>query len=179
MTAAAVVGVDIARRSDYAAAVHLLPDTDGHRWRVALAEQIPHSADYARLVAYIAHLADGGRVVAVDATGVGAPVLEYARAATSHPVWGVTVHGGRRARQTGRWDLSLPKQGLVAYARRGLEDGRMVIPRRAPGADLLVSQLAQIAPVRRRGRRPALEARTGHDDVAFAWMVSVWMTRQR
>src|SRR5690606_41539350 len=112
-----------------AAAAPRPPDTGDPRGRVALAEQSPHTADCARLVAYIAHPADGGRVVAGGATGVGAPVPEYARAATSHPVWGVTVHGGRRARQTGRWDLSLPKQGLVDYARRGLEDGRMVIPR--------------------------------------------------
>jgi len=174
VSATTVVGIDLARRQDYAAAVHLVHG--GGRWRVARAEQIPHTAEYAQLAAYAAALADRGATVAVDATGVGAPVLEDARSRTDAPVWGVTIHGGRKARQTGRWDLSLPKGGLIAHGRRLLDSGDLVIPN-VPGADLLVSQLAQLALIRRRGRRPALEARIGHDDVAFAGLVAAWMTR--
>lgn len=170
-----MVGVDLARRQDYAAAVHLTPGEVG--WRLASAEQIPHSADYAQLASYAAALADRGAVVAVDATGVGAPVLEDTRKRTDVPVWGVTIHGGRKPRQSGKFDLSLPKRGLIENGRHLLDAGRLVIPRTAPGADLLVSQLAQLAPIRRRGRKPALEARIGHDDVAFAGLVAAWMTR--
>lgn len=174
MSPPSVVGIDLARRQDYAAAVHLVPADDGSGWKVGRAEQIPHTAEYAHLAAYAAALSDRGALVAVDATGVGAPVVEDARSRTDAPVWGVTIHGGRRPRQTGRWDLSLPKGGLVAHGRRLLDTGALVIPH-APGADLMVSQLAQLAPIRRRGRRPALEARIGHDDVAFAGLVAAWM----
>jgi len=175
MTRQMVVGVDLARRSDYAAAVHIASD-ERQRWRVVRAEQIPHSADYSTLAGYIAAMAGQGHAVAVDATGVGAPVVEDARGRTDAPVWGVTIHGGRVARRIREHDLSLPKRGLIAHARQMLDTGSMVIPP-VPGSSLLVSQLAQIAPVRRSGRRPALEALRGHDDVAFAWMVGAWMTQ--
>lgn len=169
-----LVGIDIGRRRDYAAAVHMISWDQGATWRVVRAEQIPHSADYGDLAAYAAALADDAATVVVDATGVGAPVVERARELTTRPIWGVTIHGGQVDRRRRGHDLYLSKAGLIARARRLLSEGRIAISQRH-GGDLLLYQLAQMAPVRRRGRRPALEARTGHDDVALAWLVATWM----
>lgn len=167
-----VVGMDIARRLDYAAAVHFAR-IDG-RWWVRRAEQIPHSADYAHLAAYAAFLADSGALVVLDATGVGAPVVEQARDMASRPVHGVTIHGGRKPRQSGAWDWSLPKAGLVTRMRQQLDTSAVVIPRDAPGAGLLKEQLAALSRKARRGRTATIEARHGHDDVAFAAMIGGW-----
>ena len=169
-----LVGIDIGRRRDYAAAVHMVSRNHGATWRVVRAEQIPHSADYGDLASYAAALADDGATVVVDATGVGAPVVERARELTTRPIWGATIHGGQVDRRRRGHDLYLSKAGLIARARRLLGEGRITISQRN-GGDLLLYQLAQLAPVRRRGRRPALEARQGHDDVALAWLVATWM----
>lgn len=167
-----VVGMDIARRADFAAAVHFAW-IEG-RWWVRRAEQIPHAADYGTLAGYAAHLADSGALVVLDATGVGAPVVEQARDQTDRPVHGVTIHGGRKPRQSGPWDWSLPKRGLVENLRSRLDTGSVVIPRDAPGSGLLTQELAALGRRPRRGRAVAIEARHGHDDVAFAAMIGGW-----
>lgn len=179
MTGRLIVGVDVARRSDYAVAVHLAPRPSAPGWRVTRADQIPHAADYEDLARYCAAMARSGAVVIVDGTGVGVPLIEDARKrADGATVWSASIHGGRSARRTGAASLSLAKTALIGRTRQLIDVGRLVIPQQAPGASLLLEQLAAIAPVPRRGRRPALEATVGHDDVAFALMLAAWMTEE-
>lgn len=156
-----VTGLDVGQATDYAALVSLVPADRSGAWAAAAPVRLPLGTGYGQVVAAaaerVAQLARAGTapVLAVDATGVGRPIVELAREATSAPVVAVTWTGGRRPRVRGPHDVTVPRAALVRAARQAVAGGAL-------------EASALVDPVR-------AEVGQGHDDlgaaVATAWAV--------
>ena len=87
----------------------------------------------------------------VDATGVGAPVVEMLRGAGLNcEVCAVTITGGERENQSGS-EWSVPKQDLIAGVQVLLERGELRIARTLREVGPLVRELMDMKAIRRRG----------------------------
>jgi hypothetical protein len=161
----AVGGLDLARRSDHSALVRL--KADGPRLVVTHALRLPQ-IDYAAQIEALAPAVGDLARLAVDATGVGDPVVEMLRAALpSVALVPVVIGGGEAARRLpdGRWHV--PKAILVERLREAMGLGLLTVNPAAPGRDDLRSELASFTATQ-RGRRMAMEAAVGHDDLVMA-----------
>lgn len=183
------LGVDIGQSRDSAAYVGVVPD--GRRpggilpkWRAAVCETAPLGTPYRAVAGRARQLLDGldeqgwACLAAVDATGVGRPVVEMIRE-DPHPagdVLAVTSHGGYAL--TGQWpDVRVPKRHLVASLGAAVDNQAFTVPPSLPAASRLGAQL--------RAYREKRNARTGHvrheaareadhDDLVAALQLAVW-----
>ena len=122
----------------------------------------------------------GQCAVVVDATGVGAPVVDLMRAAElGCEVTAVTITGGaRKVWHAPVW--SVPKRDLIAGVQVALAQGRLRIARRMREAGALLRELMD---VRMRAGRGAGRVRIGadahgkHDDLVMALALACWRAR--
>jgi hypothetical protein len=113
--------------------------------------------------------------LAVDATGVGAPVVEMLRAAAACEICAVTITGGEREHQTGHgW--SVPKQDLISGLQVLLERGGLKIAREMGEAGPLVREFMSMKSTRgERGRvRLGADGCGEHDDLVIALALACW-----
>jgi hypothetical protein len=179
------LGVDLGQARDHAALVALqrleilLPTRDHITWQqpaVTLiicryAERIPLGMSYPAVSDYVVEQAlrppvsNNGQIV-VDATGVGAPVVDLMR---SHPslkcriVPVVITPGEFESETNGRWHV--PKQDLMDGVRIAFEGGRIVLAKNMPGREDLIAELLELRPRRYSGKR---------DDMALALALAWW-----
>ena len=141
------------------------------RW----AEAMPLGLEYGEIVERVRAVAgwpelEGRCTVAVDATGVGAPVVEMLkRAGLGCTVTGVVITGGERAKQEGG-EWRVPKRVLVQRLLVMLEQGELRVAGRMAGADKL---MAELAGMRVRGER--MEGVGVHDDLVMALALACWV----
>ncbi|MCC2280270.1 hypothetical protein LKL35_33355 [Streptomyces sp. ET3-23] len=144
----AVFALDIGQTGDHTALAVLVPEPGG--LLVSHIERIPLGERYARMTFHVAEAARiyttaGHRVVvAVDRTGVGRPIVEQLRAATSADeattILGITWTGGRRL--GGAWpDITVPRQHLIDALATVLEQRRLRVPPVLPAAGVLEAEL--------------------------------------
>jgi hypothetical protein len=121
-----------------------------------------------------------GRLV-VDATGVGAPVVEMLRAIRpACLVTAVTITSGEHA--TGRGEeWHVPKKDLMAGLLVLLEDGQLKIHRKLREAATLVRELTDIRLRPQSGGHVGMgaEGYGEHDDLALAVALACWRGRRR
>lgn len=173
------------RRADYSAAVAVeRPDTVRRelRWmvedlspptvRVRHAERMPLGTPYRKVAERVVELAEelgAGSQVVVDATGLGAPVVETLREMdVPGGVVAVTITGGGSASGAAR-DWWVPKGDLIGTVSVLLDQGRLKVPRGSAGAHALMRELLAM---RRVGRK--MEAGSGHDDLVLALALACW-----
>lgn len=183
------LGLDIGQSADSAAYVGVVPAgmRPGGvlpRWSVAVCETAPLGTAYKALAArarqLLARLDEQGWacLLAVDATGVGRPVLEMIREDPHPPgdVLGVTSHGG--VNLAGEWpDIRVPKRGLVAALGAAVDNRALSVPGTAPAAQRLAEQLKAYRAKRntRTGHVRYEAAReSDHDDLVAALQLAAW-----
>ncbi len=141
------VGLDLGQKQDFSA-VAVVEREERQCMRVRHLERLPLGTPYAGVVKRVSEimrhpaLARGSRLV-VDATGVGAPVVEILRAARPPcRVTAVTITAGASVHGRGE-EWHVPKKHLMTGLQVLLEEGRLKIPRKLDEAATLVRELTQ------------------------------------
>ena len=184
-------GLDLGQKRDHSAIVvvermNLYQASEApafHGVDVRHVERAPLGTPYPEVVAGVRDLVRrlarqyDGCALAVDATGVGAPVVEMLRAAgLGAEVTAVTITGGDRERVSGGvW--SVPKRDLMAGVQVMLEKRTLRIGRRMKEAGALVKELTDVRLTAGSGGMGA-EGRGEHDDLAVALALACWRARR-
>jgi hypothetical protein len=124
--------------------------------------------------------------LAVDATGVGAPIVDQLRVAgLGCEISAVTITGGDREHSGGgsgcavaRWNV--PKQDLIAGVQVLLERGELRIARRVGDVASLVRELLDVrGTLKSSGRmRVGAEGCGEHDDLVIALALACWRAKR-
>ena len=175
------VGLDLGQASDYTAIAIVERDGDAgdkdaalrvrHLQRFALGTTYPAIVE--AVAGIVASLPDGARL-AVDATGVGRPVVDLLRRAKLNPI-AVTVTGGDAATCEGM-NWKMPKRELVAGVQVALQQGRLQIARALPEAETLIHELTNYKVTISDAGHDSYGAwrESDHDDLVFAVGLAVW-----
>jgi hypothetical protein len=128
-------GLDLGQVRDHSAMVIVERGAGDGPYYVRYVERVRLGTPYPQVVEWVRRIGaqpemQGRSALAVDATGVGAPVVEMLRAArlgcTLTPV---TITSGEREHETGAmWHV--PKKDLLAGVQVLLEQGRLRVPLR-------------------------------------------------
>jgi hypothetical protein len=173
------LGIDLGQRQD-PTALALVRRVESGLGVVGL-ERVPLGTPYPEVVARLARLTNQLDLlrrtkVVVDATGVGAPVVEaMRRGGLNAEITAVTITGGDKERHTGL-DYHVPKQDLMTQLQVLLEKRELKISRALPEAGALVKELVnmQARPGARGRLRVAAEGMGEHDDLVMALALAVW-----
>jgi hypothetical protein len=124
----------------------------------------------------------GNCALAVDATGVGAPVVDMLRAARlGCELTAVTITGGeRRTRSWPATNGSVPKQDLIAEVQVLLESGKLKIGKVREGDRLLRELAGMKLSVSGAGRaRMGADGHGENDDLAIALALACWRAKRK
>jgi hypothetical protein len=148
--------------------------------RVALGTPYPNVVERVRAVVRAKPLV-GRCTLVMDATGVGAPVLDLLRGAQLgcgiDPV--ILTGGERESHADGVW--CVPKQNLVVGLRVMLEKRELGLPAKSGASRVLVKELAEMEMwTGGRGGLKFGSRRDGaHDDLVMASALACWRARPR
>ena len=187
------VGLDLGQKQDFSAVAVVERAERTRAWlspefrcmQVRYLERMPLGTAYVGVVNRVSEimrhpaLAQQNRLV-VDATGVGAPVVEMLRAARpAFRVTAVTITSGEQAHGRGE-EWHVPKKDLMAGLQVLLEDGQLKIHRKLRESAALVRELTDIRLSPRSGGRVGMGADGygEHDDLALAVALACWRARR-
>lgn len=185
-----ILGMDIGQAYDSGCYVGVCPS--GLRpggalpnWQVCIAEIAPLGVSYKKLAVRARQIVEACEaqgwtgILAVDATGVGRPVLESLREDPPLPweVLGITSHGGQNLR--GEWpDIRVPKESLVTALSASIDNRALIVPPNLPASERLAAQLLTYKAKRnmRTGRTKYEAAREkDHDDLVAALTLATFV----
>jgi hypothetical protein len=204
-----LIGVDLGQFSAYSAAC-VLRRTPLHspagqpertstgatlcRFDVLALKRYAHGTAYTDVVAHVVDQAQRRELwsgqpprpprICVDATGVGAPVMEMFRTALRpHPLvecWGVTITAGRSITQPGPMAICAAKQEIAGCIRSVLESSRLRVPVELEFASALKRELGDFTIKVTQAGNEIFEAGAGrYDDlvmcVAIPIFVATWL----
>lgn len=177
------VGLDLGKAADFTALVALerVPGVGGGRpiYHLRHAERLALGMPYPRQVVYVATLLRtaplaGHCDLVVDATGVGAAVVDLFREARLQPVPVIITGGARVSHEGGTW--SVPKRDLIAALDVLLPD-RLLVSRALPAVEVLVWELQEfrrrIDPITAHDSYAAWRE-GAHDDLVLATALACW-----
>jgi len=173
------VGLDLGQKRDHTA-IAVLEATQWKERIVRHAERVMLGTPWSRVVERVREIVrhprmGGDCALAVDATGIGAPVVESLRAAgLGCEIAAVTITGGERETRTAD-GFHVPKKDLMAGLRLGLENGDIMIAKHMREAKALVRELIDI---KAQGNRIGAEGANRHDDLVIAVALAVWRANQ-
>jgi hypothetical protein len=174
------IGLDLGQRQDFSAVAVVEREEQAQAWMparrelsVAHLERMGLGTPYPKVVERVCEMmrhpkmAERCRLV-VDATGVGAPVVDLLRQeGFAGRLSTVTITGGERAHGVGeRWHV--PRRDLLAGVEVLLEAGELKICRRLKEAARLVRELEAMS----------VDGGGEHDDLVFAVGLAVWRARR-
>ena len=185
-----IVGLDLGQAKDYTA-IAVLERYDSAPWIVGnpLEYHLRHlerptlGTTYPAIVQRVAYLLDawplaGCAALVVDATGVGAPVVDLLNNAGLRPI-ALTITGGDAASTDGlAWRV--PKRQLVSNLQILFQSGRLKIAEGIPEASTLVRELLNFrAKVSAAGSDTYEAWREGdHDDLVLAVAMATYYGEQ-
>jgi len=184
------IGLDLGQRRDYSAIIIIerldhrraFQGTSFDKLLVRYAERLPLGMPYPKVVERVRAIVQscrllGNCVLVVDATGVGAPVVDMLRAAQlGCDVCAVTITGGTRGESKG----SVPKQDLIAGVQVLLESGKLRIGKLREAAGLVRELKSVRMSVSGSGRVQSGAGGYGeHDDLAIALALACWRAKER
>jgi len=193
-------GLDLGQRRDHSAIavvermelVRAFQAPIFHSLLVRHVERVPLGTPYPRVVARVREIVRHGEVhgrcaLAVDGTGVGAPVVEMLRAAQlGCEISAVTITGGDREhsqRSAGGAAWNVPKQDLIAGVQVLLERGELRIARKLRDAGPLVRELLDVRATAGRAARGRMRLGADgcgeHDDLVIALALACWGARRK
>jgi hypothetical protein len=198
-TARYFVGVDIGQRRDHSAIavvcrtelVHKERDPVTYAFRrevrhvLAGLERLPLGTDYHDVVERVRTVAQSpglvGRCsIAMDATGVGMPVVELTRAARPGcEVAAVQITGGERETRSAS-GYGVPKRDLIVGLQLMLEAGELRVASGLAASKVLVEELRNMrVKVSLNGHETYEHWRSGdHDDLVLAVALACWQARK-
>lgn len=183
------LGMDVGREHDPAALAVLhgqyrRPGSHRLAWRLLEIGNLPLGTDYLDLATQIADLATDfttagySTVTSIDATGIGAAVLELARGqAPAEQIYGVTITGGHSLGTQSATDFTVGKHRLTEVLQVALEQEGLTFDEHADpdGIAAFRRQLAQFrSSPSRTGSYQRHEAARGHDDLVLAAELALW-----
>jgi hypothetical protein len=167
------VGLDLGQRLDFTA-VAVVERVGPKRLVVRHLERMALGTPYTKVVervcTIVRHPALVGRCrLVVDATGVGAPVVEMLRPlAIGATVTAVTITGGERAHgRSEEWNV--PRKDLLTGLEVLLENAELKVSRRLAEAERLARELTSMRIARSDGGE--------HDDLVMALGLACWRAR--
>jgi hypothetical protein len=184
------VGVDLGKTRDHTAIAVVTYTTTGYGPNVNKyldvrgLERVPLGTPYPEVVERLERLVRGlgACCLVVDATGVGAPVVDsIRRSRVGCEVCAVTITGGEQASSGmmgNRWNV--PKQDLLSGLQVLLEGGELRIASRLKEADRLARELMDVTVT----PRPSGKMRMGadgcgqHDDLVIALALGCWRAKR-
>ncbi len=187
------VGVDLGQRQDHTAiAVVERAQNNGKLayYAVRGVERVALGTPYPQVVERVKEILGsyelrGRSCLAVDATGVGAPVVDAMKASVPGvEITAVTITSGDKATEgrssygIQRWNV--PKRDLVAGVQVLLERGELRIAKGLREVGPLVKELLDMrATTQSTGRvRMGAEGAGEHDDLAIALMLGCWKAQR-
>jgi hypothetical protein len=187
------IGIDLGQRRDHTAiaVVERMNRYMGYQseefdhMRVRYLERVALGTSYPAVVERVRAVArqvsnEGQFGLIVDATGVGAPVVDLLRAARfSCEITAVMITGGEKASQTaGGWNV--PKTDLIAGVQVLLEKGQLRIATALRDVGALVKELTDMRVVLRGTGSVGLGAdgEGQHDDLVIALALACWKGKQ-
>jgi hypothetical protein len=180
------VGVDLGQSSDPTAIAIVRRIQSGLSWRedkqsifqVGHLERVALHTSYPAIVRHAQDLMDrrpiaGNVDLAIDQTGVGAPVADLFRQANVD-FTGVVITGGQDE-NTFNNVTRVPKLKLVSHLQALLHEGRLHIQKNLPEAPVLVAELQNFRVRYSDSGHMTFNAREGkHDDLVLALAIAVW-----
>jgi hypothetical protein len=151
-----------------------------HLERVRLGTPYPGVVERVREITRHRELA-GNCALAVDATGVGAPVVDMLRAARlGCDIAAVTITGGDRQHQNGSMRVSVPKRDLMAVVQVLLENDELKVARGLRELGALLRELTDVRSSAGIGGRVRLGADGcgEHDDLVIALALACWRAKR-
>jgi hypothetical protein len=180
------IGLDVGKEQDPAALAvlhthgELRPHSHRPRWAALSIGNIELGTKYAELARTVVDLgrefstAGYSVVVVIDATGIGAAVLELARtAAPELHIVAVTISGGRVLSHAGPDDYVVGKHRLTETLQVALQQQGLAVPD-TDGTHAFREQLSRFVTKRTRTGYQQHEAATGHDDLVLATELALW-----
>ena len=178
-----IVGLDLGQARDYTA-LAIIEKMEGEIYHVRRLERTrgtPYPDVVARVKVIVQKLP--GAALVVDATGVGAPVVDMFRQAGLKPT-AIYVHRGDRVTREGK-TYRVPKRDLVGCLQVLLQNARLKITP-GPLSDVLTNELmnfrVKIDPITSHDSYSAWRE-ADHDDLVFAAALGLWwgqkMPKQR
>jgi hypothetical protein len=136
--------------------------------RVALGTPYPRVAEMIREITREWPMA-GQCTLVVDATGVGAPVVDMLRApGLGCDLTAVTITGGDRESRQGPMNAGVPRRDLIAGLQLAIEKGELRVARGMAGAGSLIRELTEMRVDDGGGE---------HDDLVMALALACWKAR--
>jgi len=114
--------------------------------------------------------------ILLDATGLGAPMLDLIRRDCPYPVQGAVIGSGNEVTRRGR-DLTVPKQELVSNLEAVLSTRRLHSVPDLPYAGELDQELRSFGYELSDSGRPKYAGRKSHDDLVSALMLALFGAR--
>ncbi len=179
------VGLDLGQKRDHAAIAVVEKEPGSEVMHVRHLERMALGTSYPRVVKRVVALVTdeklaGRCALAVDGTGVGAPVVDLLREAGLRcDLAAVTISGGERESFTGGM-FSVPKRDLIAGVQVLLEQGQMKIARGLRDAGALVRELTDVKMTMSGAGNVRLGADGSgeHDDLVIALALACWMSKR-
>jgi hypothetical protein len=191
------LGLDLGQRRDHSAVAvvekreRLRPygPAEFEGLLVRYVERMPLGMTYPEVVARVCGMIDAPPVrgqceLVVDATGVGAPVVEMLRAeGPACDISSVTITGGEKetgGAGYGGGHYNVPKRDLIASVQLALEKRELRIARGLRERDALIEELVDVRKTPRESGRDRVGAeRSGeHDDLVIALALACWKGRR-
>jgi hypothetical protein len=175
------VGIDLGQAFDYTAFA-ILEERKLRQYDLRHVERhrnVPYTVIVDRTRELVAQLR-GNVSLAVDATGVGRPVvdmLEEARIGAT--LYALTLTGGDSVQREGR-QIRVPKRDVVSSVACLLQTGRLRIPRSLPGAEVLERELIRFRAKITLSGHDTYEAwrEADHDDLVLAVALGCWLNEK-
>jgi hypothetical protein len=184
------LGIDIGKSQDHTA-IAIVERADPHlawldpefdRLTLRYAERVPLGTPYPQVVEHVRHIVTheqlrGQCAIAVDATGVGAPVVDMLRAAgLACEIAAVTITGGERTASSSGNIWSVPKMDLLAGVQVLLQKHELKIAPDLPEAAALVRELTDVkmSAAPRGSVRMGADGFGEHDDLVIALALACW-----
>jgi hypothetical protein len=174
------IGLDLGQRHDHSAIV--IVERRDHLRLVRFVERVPLGVAYPKIVEGIRRLVlqphlRGNCVLVVDATGVGAPVVDMLRrAGLGCEIIAVTITGGDRETRK-----CVPKQDLIAGLQTLVEQQYLRIAKNLKHAHLLLREMENMKAARSETGhvRMGAEGARDHDDLVIALALACWRAARR
>jgi hypothetical protein len=179
------LGLDLGQKNDPTAIVIIERLDPVRLLRLRHAERVSLGTPYPRVVTRVQEILQYPGLVnncalVVDATGVGAPVVDMLRGARlGCDLTAVMITGGDRQAQSGS-TYNVPKRDLVASVQVLLERGELKIPRRLRQLSALLRELHDFRsiPGPNGSMRLGADGCGEHDDLVIALALACWRSKR-
>jgi len=173
-----VVGVDLGQTTDFTA-ITVLEERERHSYDVRFLERL-RNTPYPQIVKRLDHLLrklPEGTSMAVDATGVGRPVIDMIRDAhLGVSIYAITLTGGDSVVTNGT-ERHVPKRDVASTIAVLLQTGRLRISRHLKESDTLLRELLNFRVKISLSGHDSYEAwrEKEHDDLVLAVGLAAWL----